>query len=1128
MKLNKIAATFICAATALCMAFGGCAANCGGPSDDPMAPGQGTQETPGGDPSVPEVPGDVPGEDEWESGEPFYPGIYNTSKVGYEAEYLGTAERVLPAVSDGGLDRYPVYGTTMSGATTEEKNAIIAENNSLIAGSSTYDAMDADGNLYLKGAPTDKKLYKHTAAAGMYEGDVSDDEQAVIKRITYISRGTYGNLITGLYAPAGEVVKIEMSAADLAATGGITVYIGQVLADGKPNNIWAARDFNRMPVIANAMQATGEESYVGSYLGGPIYIVPKKDCGKFTVTISGAVSYPHYIHGYTTREEFERNKESTAPYFDLEVWDDSVRHSGPAARVSRFGYDRMAEAAVLWDKIARVSNQIPSGSRADTGIIFLYDPFVAAGAMVAFVGRNTVNCPLATFTSALDAQSAVEDAAGFWGVIHEFNHHYQRFGFAPGDEVTNNAVSLVEYSLFTRVSSLRTLGNANQGHYSGWNRYTNPAWVLSQTLATTGVNSALDGYANLLYAFGQQKFIEAAQLGGGRGGADVWFAAVSDATGYDMSYYFAEILNQSVSGDVLADYSSKNAPMYVPVATIYQTGAGYLSGGEVIYTRTAQPYAIRAGRDFELNLKNNVILPEGFSFTVKSLTAPARGRLVQREEGVYVYTPDDENSLSGEMYLTLGITAPGNAFKVEDVRLVIELEPTYANAPVTRTTYLYDNLPYDTASSAYMAGYAGYSSVTVGDNSNRVQNGNCEIWEPGYSDNAVMELSGKVLIPSDGRYRFALRGRYYAALYISLDGKNFSLAGELVDAPRTDGYFPDDPSTYTDVELKGGQYVWFREVLLVTDPGAYIGLGMGKFSGDEVTLSHVADGLNVGYSPRAPFVSDYFYNRSYTYNYTPTNSGKGTLVSAQYTPWEGYPVGNLFDGDDGNYIHSAKGSPVSADNPFDITVDLGSEYVADTFTIYGAAGRGYQPKSFVLWGGSSRDDMTVLATVENAVLTGNDVVVSFGERAVRYYRLVVTDTFDTSSNRYIAYRYATFGNSAEVEKVSPVEGGVQLSPDTLSYFGNWSLRSGLSTFGHAYVANGGSAAFTFSGTAFAVLCPAFSGRADVYIDGVFYASVSGSQLSRMPAYVSPVLPDGEHAVELRAEGEFIIDSIVVK
>ncbi|MDE6355743.1 MAG: hypothetical protein K2L67_00670 [Clostridia bacterium] len=48
--------------------------------------------------------------------------------------------------------------------------------------------MDKDGKLYYNGEPSlDKNgkqrvLYKHTAAAGMYLGDVSDREAGVVKR----------------------------------------------------------------------------------------------------------------------------------------------------------------------------------------------------------------------------------------------------------------------------------------------------------------------------------------------------------------------------------------------------------------------------------------------------------------------------------------------------------------------------------------------------------------------------------------------------------------------------------------------------------------------------------------------------------------------------------------------------------------------------------------------------------------------------------------------------------------------------------------------------------------------------------------------------------------------------------
>ena len=337
------------------------------------------------------------------------------SKVGISMEYLGNVERHMPTVADEGLERYPVYGQTLANATADEKKAILSEDSFLRASASTYDSMDSEGNLYLNGAATGRKLYKHTAAEGMYCGDVADDEQAIIKRITLDSRPS-GNHLTGLYAPAGEVVKVEMSDEDFAKTGGLIVYIGQVLANGQANNIWEARDFNRMPVIVNTMTTKASTSYVGSYLGGPIYIKPVNANTSFSVTISGAVSYSHFILGYTTEEEFEMNKESSAPYFDMEIWDRCVRHSGPKKYAEAFDYDDIYQAAVLWEKISTVSTQVPSGSNTAIGIDFLYDPFVAAGSMVAFVGRNTVNCPLSSMSAALDYNTFV--TLGALSLIH--------------------------------------------------------------------------------------------------------------------------------------------------------------------------------------------------------------------------------------------------------------------------------------------------------------------------------------------------------------------------------------------------------------------------------------------------------------------------------------------------------------------------------------------------------------------------------------------------------------------------------------------------------------------------------------------------------------------------------------
>ena len=870
------------------------------------------------------------------------------------AEYLGTVPRRIPEVSNGGLEKYPVYGKTLS-ATQEEKQAIIDENNGLCASSSTYDSMDAEGNLYLAGEPTGNVLYKHSASAGMYEGDVSDAEPAVVKRITIRPRGN-GNHITGLYAPAGEVIKIEMSGQDLAATGGLKVIIGQTLTNGQSNNIWLARDFNRMPVISNTMTVDSEVGYVGSFLGGPIYVQPLKTDSVFTVTISGGVNYSHFISGYTTKEEFAQNKDSTAPYFDLEVWDDSVRHSGPKARAEQFDYDQLTEAALLWDKIACVSNQVPAGSGGDTGITFLYDPFIAAGSMVAFVGRYTVNCPLYCLTAALDAESAVNNSSdAFWGNIHEFNHHYQRFGFAPGDEVTNNAVSLVEYSLFTKNSSNRSLGNANEGTYAtGWNRYTNPSWVLRQTLANRSTNSALDSYANLLHTFGQKLFIDATKNGNGSGGADAWYRAVSDATHNDMTYYFTEILHQNVSEDILAEYGKKGYPVFVPVATIFQTGRSYFKDGKKYYSDTVQPYEIETGKSFTIDLNATVVLPQGFSWKVKDIAAPAYGKLEKSGEGVYIYTPDAAHRNSGKFAVTLSIEKDDGAFTVEDVELVLA----------------------------------------------------------------------------------------------------------------------------------------FRQKQHTEEMGE-----------------------------EEPFASEYFYSRDYRYDHTERRVASQSLVETNYRAWDdNYPIENLFDADETNFIHSNR-ADITADDPFELTVELSETVRANRFTIYGEPSRTYQPKTFKLYAGTEKDDLRLIADIESSVRTGNNVVVNFAERDIRYYKLVVTDTW-APYTKYIAYRYAEFSYA--------IQGGRVTSPDAdmFVYRGNWSLSGALSSFGHLYVGQNATLDFEFTGSRFAIFSQAAQeyGTFEVVIDGKFAGrSLRGEDL----AYLSDELPLGTHSITIRSKNLFNIESVVL-
>lgn len=853
---------------------------------------------------------------------------YNaTTAVGYSAKYEGTTERKLPvATKNEGLPEnyYPVYGRNIGGQLgTDGRNAVIAESNYLCAtgtanagGGGGYTWMDENGYLYsgTRAAPVNaldknnqhRQLYKHSASVGMYFGNVSDDEPAIIKTVTMRPRGYSGYGVTGVYAPAGEVIKIEISGKDMNALDpyGITIHIGQALYNGQANNIWEAKgQMQRMAVILNTMTINknnavyNEETdvwtgYVGSFLGGPLYI--RNSSSQYTVTISGGVAYSHFILGYTTPEEFEQNAKSTAPYFDLEVWDYGVLHSGPKYYAQPFSYDDLYKAAVLWEKISLVSTQ-----RARQGIVFIYDPFVAAGAAVAFPGRRSVNCPAGWMSGSLNYKAFVN--GGSWGNMHEYNHNFQGYGMGSGadGEVTNNALNLVSYSLFTRISSARGIESYGASGLGGWNSYTSGSWTLSRVLTPGGMNSTsgLCTYATLLHNFGQDAFMKSSS---GRGLA--YFQKWEDTVHYNMSYY-AELTREYYS--LGASYASQlNArekpfeyPVFVPVASVYQTGMTYkysnlneeneLEIDERSF-QTMQPFKIKYGQDFMIDLSEysapggqyasgSVVVPGDFDYTVKSVSKPEHGKIEKIDDYHYNFKPD-KNLRSGEIRVVLELTKKSSdaagktvgynlAPEKQEVELILEFEQSHEmnKFVLERTTYTYTaDTKYTDAVEAYNNGYKGYQSVEKKDHANPVQNSNTDIWfypatdeninDPTKApyvmpDNSVAEVSGKFYIETAGKYRVYLRGRKNCAVYLSTDGKNYGGFDEngkfnkdqpaaRVTNGNSAGFYTTNPETYCDITItEDRSWIHFKSVLIVDRAAnSFIGLGLSQWTEPMFTM----------------------------------------------------------------------------------------------------------------------------------------------------------------------------------------------------------------------------------------------------------------------------------------------------
>lgn len=969
----------------------------------------------------------------------------NEGYVGQSYEILGNVSRRKPVEQNEGLARYPVYNQSFS-ATEEEKQAILAENKYLVSSSETYNSMDKDGKLFLDGVSTGRKLYKHTAANMMYGGNISDSEPAVSKKITIKPRNL-GNYITGLYAAPGEVIKVEISEEDLAKSGGFKIEIGNVANRGGGNTIPIDKAFNRMPNLINTMKVSDTTVYVGSFLGGPIYLgEPAKKNESYSVTISGAVEYRHFILGQTTAEQDERLRSSTAPYFDLEVWDDAIRHSGPASTVTDLDFSQLYDAATLWEKISVISNKVPSAS-ANVGISMRYDTYIPAGAAVAFVGANYCVLPISWMNNALNYESIV--SGGMWGAIHEYNHHYQAYGMPNGGEVCNNAVSLISYALYTNISANRSIDDSSLGN--GWNRFTDASRALRETLSSTSANYTLAPYATLLHCFGADIFLKAISLQKEKSSVDGWYLAFSKAANYDLTYFFESICKLPLSAAAKEEIKGLNFTPFVPVASTFQTKANYVEDSK----QMMRPYVV-SNESTIIDLNNYLIVPEGFTYNVVSISKPSSGTLEKTaSNNVYTYKPAKDTQQSGAMDVVIALSKKDGAFSVPNVTLSIEF--TVDEVLTEGTTYQYDadtmyrNIPVAEANAfANEQISTDFTSSTL-----KLEN---------LPANSITTSSGKFIFETSGKYRFYIRGKEQISLYLSFDkGKTYTLAAH--QTATTGSFSNDKDNSYYDFEYKAFEEVYYKQVVLTKTNGGWFEIGYGVWKNEEVSAKTIPNKYLYHVSkttPKDKFSTPNYYPKKYSNTGSILDVRKQSIINVEnYKPWNNdYPAENILNGNKNSILHS--NHKVSTETPFILTVDLGSIEMANYLTIYGKnANESHVPISFDLYVGTTLENMKLYRSAIDLTPNTRSVTLKFDETvSFRYYRLVVKDT---STHKYIAIGQIDFGLL--------VEDGRNISMDNefITYEGSWRTSTNLlSFFGHTTSSKTGSLSYIFEGNTFAI------------------------------------------------------------
>lgn len=1043
------------------------------------------------------------------------------SKVNQWSQTLGTIPRKIPQTTsnEGLCGRYPTYGTALVNITDDEKVALLAENAIIMASATSYDAMDKDGNLLLGGNLTGKKLYKHTAAVGMYYGDVSDDELAVVERIT-ITANEQRNYVTGLYAPAGEVVKVEISQSDLDAIGGsLTVVVGQVSQRNNVNNIWKERnDFSRMPVVANKLQITSTTAYVGNPLGGPIFVYPTSFGSTFSVTISGAVPYAHYVHGQTTQAEVEKMQNYSAPYYDFEVWDLGVRISGPS-KYGNYDYQNLVEVGNLWEKINRTSRQVPCSANASIGVGFVCDCFVAAGMACAFQGGDSwVNMPCLGMSGALNYQSMVTD--GFWGVIHEFNHLYQSYGMESSkyNEVTNNATSLLSYVSYTNISQNRSL---NDNDLSGWNRYTDASRSLRETVqnAESGQEQrALNVYADIIHAFGVQTFTRATQLQKSFG-VDSWYEALSLATNYNFTFYFENMLHLSLGSEVKALYDTADRTTFVPVATVFQTGRSILQNGNEVFVETMRPYRIASGTSQDIDFNTQLVLPSGVTFRIESVSNPQSGTLTQLSQNVYRYQPGREQ-YSGTIKVQLALES--DYFPTQRVTLTLNFRQ-YDKNQVEVLKYSYDGeTKYQSVEEAVANNFVGYTNLQTYNSQSTFLNG--------LANGQIGIVQGKIYVEKSGNYAFCLRsGRGNNTLYLSVNDPNALKQVLSLNTNHID--FQTEGEHVVQLNLSAGDYVYFREITLSRHyADAFTELGMANLD-EKQSVATVPTSIlctNDMQMPVFDFSSQPIFPRVYQTSelLVVSPSSQHKLVSVNMQRWdETTDIQNVFDGDPNTFYHNQRNAFVSTQNPFELVADVGQMATFNTLQIVSrTSGQLNLPCTFALYVSNDCQNWQQAGYFENLPLVGNTVQATFDDANFRYYKLVVTDTKSAYEvrNKYVTISSVQFGYAFS---------GQEQPPQSLSYFGKHNSFKQVfqpSTFG-TLICGSGKMQYSFSGSAFALVVRQQNDcKLKVVVDGVSKTvDVSGNGERQLAVALN--LEEGEHTVEIWVQsGTVSVDCILVR
>ena len=392
---------------------------------------------------------------------------------------------------------------------------------------------------------------------------------------------------TGLYASPGSPISVTVPASATAA--GLGVRIGS-----HSDRLFHLDPWRRYPDITRHELLESSTTTVANGFGGLVYITVPRDAtvGVISVTITGAVQAPRYVHGETSLADWvATERHHAAPWGELES--DKVIITVRSADLATL--DDPIQLMNYWDSVLDSQATLASlpTTRAAPERITV-DRQISAGYLHAgypIMGHLVHGPPM------VNAISASPDE--FWGYFHEFGHNHQ-----VSDWVLPNTGE-VNVNLFTLYSYETVLGipiDAARDNFAAADRAQIAAdYVQNGTTPDTwGAFTGLVHYVQLVEGFGWQAFMnvfdtyrqlsESERPQDDQEKIDLWMVLFSEEVGRNLEPFFTawRWTTTQAAKDQIA-----NLPLWIedpmrahyPIPPVFSTDEAIHVGGTTAHAR---------------------------------------------------------------------------------------------------------------------------------------------------------------------------------------------------------------------------------------------------------------------------------------------------------------------------------------------------------------------------------------------------------------------------------------------------------------------------------------------------------------------------------------------------------------